>query len=194
MQTSQIGLGSGIALAFAVILLATRSFRVAALSTFSIGCIVGCVLGTMGLIGWDLGFMEAVSIVCLVGLSVDYVVHLCVAYVEFQEGDLSIIPEDHKGISLENNLNSYGVSKRAARTTVAYTRLGVSVLAGAITTFGAAMFLLLCTIQYLGQFGAFLAMVIGFSLVVSHLLLGPLLALLGPEGWECIPPPKTALL
>lgn len=36
----------------------------------------------MNLLGWELGVIESVSITVLVGLSVDYVVHLANSYIE----------------------------------------------------------------------------------------------------------------
>jgi len=34
------------------------------------------------MIGWQLGVIESISVTILVGLSVDYIVHLAVGYVE----------------------------------------------------------------------------------------------------------------
>ena len=39
-------------------------------------CVTTCILGFMFLLGWELGTIESVSATVLVGLSVDYVVHL----------------------------------------------------------------------------------------------------------------------
>ena len=41
-----------------------------------------CILGLMQLFGWEMGVIESVSITVLVGLSVDYVVHLANSYIE----------------------------------------------------------------------------------------------------------------
>jgi protein dispatched 1 len=43
---------------------------------------VCCILGCMHLFEWELGVIESVSATILVGLSVDYVVHLANSYTE----------------------------------------------------------------------------------------------------------------
>ncbi len=55
---------------------------------YSIVSIIGvviCVLGTIQLNGWYFGVMESINSIIIIGLSVDYVVHLCNSYVENKE-------------------------------------------------------------------------------------------------------------
>jgi predicted RND superfamily exporter protein len=68
----------------------------------------------------------------LVGLSVDYVVHLALA---FQEAPFA---------------------SRGRRVRVALAEMGVSVLSGALTSMGASALLFLCTIQFFATFGKFM--------------------------------------
>jgi predicted RND superfamily exporter protein len=71
----------------------------------------------MVLKGWELGVAESISVVVVIGLSVDYVVHLASDY--------------HHSAHPSKNL----------KMKQAYTEMGVSILAGTITTFGSAVFL-----------------------------------------------------
>lgn len=59
------------ALAFAVLVLFTRSLRIASLATLSIMCVVSTVVGLCHLYGWSLDVFESVCITILVGFSVD---------------------------------------------------------------------------------------------------------------------------
>ena len=60
--------------------------------------------------------------------------------------------------------------------------LGSSVLSGAATTMGAAVFTLFGNIQFFHQFGVFLFSVIGFSLAFSLGFFSTALAIIGPNG------------
>ena len=67
--------------------------------------------------GWAIGFIEAVCLVVCVGFSVDFVAHLAHAFVE----DSSAV--------------------RSERVRAAVGKLGISILAAAVTTCGAAFFM-----------------------------------------------------
>ena len=60
--------------------------------------------------------------------------------------------------------------------------LGTSVLSGACTTMGAALFMFFGQIQFFLQFGAFLLSVIGFSLLFSLGFFTTTMAIIGPQG------------
>ena len=60
--------------------------------------------------------------------------------------------------------------------------LGVSVLSGALTTLGAAFFMIFAHIQFFLQFGTFLLCIIGFSLLFSLVLFVTILGLAGPQN------------
>ena len=62
---------SGAALAFVVILIATRCIQVAFFATFTIVGILVSVLAIMVGIGWQLGTVESINITILAGFSVD---------------------------------------------------------------------------------------------------------------------------
>ena len=80
------GLFSGLALcfpvAFFVLLWATGNLVMAIYATVSIAGIVSIVLGWCKVImGWDLGIAESIAGIIVIGMSVDYVVHLGHMYV-----------------------------------------------------------------------------------------------------------------
>jgi len=186
VRTALIGLFAGIGVGFIAMLAMTRNLRVTSLGILNITVVCVFVLGTMKFVGWDIGFMEAISITALVALSFDFSLHYCIAFVEFELKQVSVLAgvneKDHfPGDYVTSPDSGEMVPSRKLITRCAYVRIGVSVLFGALTTFSAAIALLLCQIQYLAQFGAFLAMVISFSLLASTVLLPSLLSTLGPD-------------
>merc|ERR1719163_2220773 len=68
--------------AFVVLCASTGNPLISFFAITNILGIVGCTLGFMHILGWELGVIESVSCTILVGLSVDYVVHLANSYME----------------------------------------------------------------------------------------------------------------
>lgn len=89
----------------------THPLRVAALAFLSVALIVSTVLGTMVLTGQSMGVVESIVLAVLVGMSVDYVVHLGVAFVD-----------------VDVALGTRG------RTAEALGKMGQPILSGALTT------------------------------------------------------------
>ena len=89
------------------------------MSILSIGSIVASVMAFAVWNGWRLGVLETIIFVMIIGLSVDYVVHFADSYLE--------CPSPSRG----------------ERTQFMLTKMGVSVLSGAVTSFGASFFLTL---------------------------------------------------
>ena len=102
--------------------------------------------------------IEAMNMCMVVGLSVDYVVHLAEGYT----------------LSLHND--------RLSRVRDMLDLMGVSIFFGACTTLGASLFMFFTVLSFFSQFGTFLFSTIGFSLVFSMLLFVTLLGIIGPEG------------
>ena len=94
----------------------------------------------------------------VVGLSVDYVVHLAEAYISSES------------------------PRRSDRVHHMLESIGLSVISGAITTIGAATFMLFAKIQFLFQFGIFIISTVGISLLFSLLGFTTFLSLCGPQG------------
>ena len=96
--------------------------------------------------------------VLVVGLSVDYVVHLAEGYCRSSASD------------------------RLTRTRDMLEEVGVSVLSGAITTLGASALLLLAQIIFFYQFGFFIFFTILFSIIYALILFTTFMGLAGPEN------------
>ena len=146
---------------------ATKSILTTVSALLTIGSIVNVVLGIMVLAGWALGFMESICVTVIVGLAVDYVVHYSISYTQVfnhkSAGD--------KTVKIQDVLNN--------AITECLVELGVSVLGGASSTFGAALFLMMCVIKYLRIFGLFLAMTIGSSVILATIMFPLILSFIG---------------
>ena len=94
----------------------------------------------------------------VVGLTVDYVVHLAEGYT----------------LSLRTD--------RLSRVQDMLDEMAVSIFFGACTTLGASMFMFIAQLSFFLQFGIFMFSTIGFSLFFSMLLFVTLMGLIGPEN------------
>ena len=94
----------------------------------------------------------------VVGLSVDYVVHLAEGYHMSAHAD------------------------RMLRLRDMLEEVGISVFSGACTTLGASLFMLFAQIQFLVKFGIFMFCTIGFSLIFSLGFFSTIMGILGPSG------------
>ena len=128
------------------------------LATLTIGLITCCVVGVIPMAGWKLGVLESLNLTLVVGLSVDYVVHLAQAYVTASE------------------------TKRLARVQSTLNHVGISVLSGACSTLGASVFMFGAKILFFFQFGIFIFSTVGFSFIFSLIFFIAVLGLVGPEG------------
>jgi predicted RND superfamily exporter protein len=74
--------GMAIALSFCyiVLLIATGNIITSTLSIICVTIVIGSVITIMVLKGWSLGVSESISIVVIIGFSVDYTVHLASDY------------------------------------------------------------------------------------------------------------------
>ncbi|XP_074657388.1 protein dispatched homolog 1-like [Tubulanus polymorphus] len=156
-----IGIGIGLGLAVPVILFATQNVLLTFISFLTLAGITVCVCGMIPLLGWKLGVLESLNMCLVVGLSIDYCVHLAEGY--------------HHSL----------FRQRLHRLRDTLERVGVSVLSGAATTLGASVFMLFAKIQFFVQFGIFMFCTIGFSILFSLFFFVSLLAIFGPENEDC---------
>jgi hypothetical protein len=94
----------------------------------------------------------------VVGLTVDYVVHLAEGYT----------------LSLHKD--------RFSRVRDMLDEMAVSVFFGAITTLGASCFMFIAQLSFFLQFGIFMFSTIGFSLFFSMGMFVTLMGMFGPQG------------
>jgi predicted RND superfamily exporter protein len=67
-------------LAFISTFIATKNIIITIITIFSVGMVIISVIGIMNILGWDIGVTESLSMVIMIGLSIDYILHLSVDY------------------------------------------------------------------------------------------------------------------
>ena len=107
---SFIGASVSCVVAFAVLTLSTMNILIAAYAMINISFIVICCIGFMVVVGWQLGTIEGILVTICIGFSVDFVVHIAIAYVE-----------------------SDATLKRYEKTKTALAEMGISVLGATLT-------------------------------------------------------------
>lgn len=158
VDTAIQGIAGGISLAFVIITLATKNIVTGFLATLNICVVTVSVVGLIPMAGWKLGVLESLNLSLVVGLAVDYVVHLAEGY------------------------HSSPATDRLTRTRDMLDHVGISILSGALTTLGAAAFMFAAVILFFMQFGLFMFATIGFSLFYSIFGFCVLMGLWGPQG------------
>ena len=111
--------GSGISLivALLVLLLVLRNWQLACIAALHVGIIAASSIGTFVWMGWDLGFIEALCIIIVIGFSVDFVAHVSIAY-----------NESTRPTSREKVAQAVG-------------ELGISIISGAVSTSAVSAFM-----------------------------------------------------
>merc|ERR1711924_75973 len=130
----------------------------AAYAALSIIGIVGTVMASMNMMGWELGVLETIAVVIMIGFSVDYVVHLANSYVESHS------------------------QTRKQKTQDALYDMGISVIAGGITTAGAGCFLYFTVLLFFYKFALLMVFTILASWIWSLGFFISLVNCFGPEG------------
>ena len=142
-----------------VLIAFTQNWQISLLATVAIGSIVIAVIGFVKMLGWVLNPYIATCVTILVGFSVDYTVHMAVAFAE-------------AGNQFET---------RKDKVVHSVSTMGVSVTAGALSTAGASAFLLGATITFFNSFGIFILTAVCSAYIFAMYFFPALLALVGPE-------------
>lgn len=135
----------GVAIAFLVLLLATRVFHIALFASLIIASVLVSVVGMMVLLGWQLGSIESILIAVIAGFSVDYVVHLAHSYEAASDAKTT-----------------------SERLEAAFGDMGISVMNGMITSIAASIPLFFCQLSFFAKFGTFLCFTIAFSWIFAN--------------------------
>jgi len=161
-----------LALIFCWIITTTMTWNVL-LGIFGVGSVLMTVCMSVAficLMGWTLGIIEAIVLIVIVGISVDYAVHIVHAYNHAYEAP-----------------DKTPAEVREAKSHTAVGSMGISLLSGMATSVGAAIFLWFCQVSFFRKFGQFLMITLILSLIVTLFFLIPLLIGLGPRhhsaGW-----------
>lgn len=158
VQSAVNGILMGLGLTLPLLIIMTTNWIVALMCCLTISLITVGVIGIIPLAGWKLGILESLNLTLVVGLAVDYVVHLADGYVRSQK------------------------HSRGDRVRDTLGHVGISVLSGACTTIGASIFMLFARILFFFQFGIFMFCTIGLSIFYALFFFTTVLALVGPEG------------
>lgn len=161
VDSAQQGVLIAIIFAFMILTIVTCNMLIAFLAILSVGMIMVSVIAVMVYQGWEMGVSESVSVVMLIGLSVDYIVHLAQAY--------------KRSVA----------SHRSAKTKFAFQEMGVSIFSSTITTFLAGVALFGGQIVIFQKFALVICTTILFSFLVSMLFFGALLHIIGPQNDWC---------
>eukprot|EP00977_Amphora_coffeiformis_P009253 scaffold2102_cov161-Amphora_coffeaeformis.AAC.37 len=152
------GIGLALGLSFIVMSLVGGNVIMSFISVFNICLIVTNVFAFTVLAGYKLGVIEAVLYVVVIGLSIDYSVHMSEAYTE-----------------------AHGET-RTERVVVMVEEMGVSVLSGALSTLIASFFMFFAPNTFFVKFAAFLFVTIALSCIYALVLFPAALSVFGPLG------------
>eukprot|EP00924_Labyrinthula_sp_SR-Ha-C_P008221 snap_masked-scaffold_11-processed-gene-6.37-mRNA-1 protein AED:1.00 eAED:1.00 QI:0/-1/0/0/-1/1/1/0/982 len=147
-------------LAFLVLLWTTDNLILASYAIVSILAIISLVMGTVYIRGWQIDEILSIVGTLVVGLSVDYTIHLAAC---FQEAARE------------------GITSRLGRFEAAAVRMGPSVSMGAITSAGSVSFLLFTQTAFFSRIGFLLLSTVFYSIVFALTFFLPLLRVLGPK-------------
>ena len=153
---------------FFTIFVFTGHVRMALIVVTNVFAMLCTILGYFKVAGWSLGIVEAVSALVLLGSSVDYSLHVAEAFVDCSQ---------HNRVSA----NPMG---RSALVTQALTKIGVSVLHAAGTTFLSVICLLFCTVTLFVKFGQIILVSVLISIAFALMPLPASLGLMGPKRFR----------
>jgi predicted RND superfamily exporter protein len=171
MRNTFQSMALGLVFCVFVACLMTWNVWVALLAVSSVVMVVAIGVGFICLMGWKLGIIEAIVLIVIVGISVDYSVHIAHAYNHAFESSTWTATE-----------------AREKKTLAAVQTMGISLVSGVATSMGAAVFLWFCEVSFFRKFGQFLmtTLVISFSITFGYLI--PVLLAIGPvQGRGVLP-------
>lgn len=145
---------------FCFVLLSTRSLTLATLCTITISATVAAWAGVLlacGAFDQGLGVVESLVLMVSVGLMLDPITHIAFAYSE-----------------------AHGT--REERLASSLSVIGISVLAGCVSTAGACSIMALATIVLFSRFAVLFCSLMAVTLLYANVFLAPLLLLFGPVG------------
>lgn len=74
------GIIMAIGFAFVILLISTRNVLLSLMAISCVTIVIVSVVALMVFQGWELGIPESIAVVVMIGLAVDYVVHLAADY------------------------------------------------------------------------------------------------------------------
>eukprot|EP00392_Amoebophrya_sp_AT5.2_P001747 g1749.t1 len=183
-KTLVLGLLLLVPLCFGVLLLASGNVVIAVAAIFTVTSVTFQVMGCFFLMGWELGMLESLVGILVIGLAMDYTLHFAHCYVECGESDAAGLEGGQGEHGCATSAASKGaVLTRAAKVQRAFQHMGPTIFAGFMTSIVAGVFLATFSVtSFFKQMGIAITLTILYSLVMSLVYLPSLLLLVGPEG------------
>lgn len=144
--------------AFVVLLAASTNLIIAFSAILCVGIVVVSVICLLIQLNWQLGVSESICLVILIGLSVDYCVHLAMNYM-------------HEPYIL-----------RGRKMQETFRNMGSAIFSAALTTLGAGCFLYGGKLITFHKFAIIICATIGASFLVSMLFFGAIMHICGPQS------------
>ena len=178
--------GLTLLLAAVVILVGTGNVFIMVFSVVAIFIILSSVVAVVVAMGWTLGFLEGICFAILIGLSVDFVIHIGQGYVEAgKAGKAGTTEKEEAKADKEDHREpgpGPGTFSRHERSKRALAMMGYPVLSAGVTTLTSAIVLFFCQIIFFNKFGTIVMLSMVFATVITFGLYLPMLDALGPEG------------
>lgn len=173
--------GIAVAVAFAVLLVATCSLRGTFFASLTMLLIVSFVGAVMVLLGWHLDIVESIILSLAVGVSVDFVCHLTHAYINAPSYK-AYLDKILKGTEDPMHSNGGIICQREFRVRSAAGLLGTSVSVAALTTFLAGCAMLGSDVILYRRFGVYLATSMAISWAFAFFFFLPIMGIFGPTS------------
>lgn len=169
-------------------LLFVQSVLLSLLTAVAVGAVLLSLLAFVVVSGGSLGVIEAIAVVCLVGLSIDAALHFAHGYMHAPKWLTEAAePAERRALASVRGLglpawaeSMASLGPRGVRASFASQKMTGAIVSSAVTTAGASAFLLFTRVEILRSFGLILVVCIGTGLVVTLLFLNASLAACGP--------------
>eukprot|EP00747_Dinoflagellata_sp_TGD_P108185 gnl/TRDRNA2_/TRDRNA2_170338_c0_seq2.p1 gnl/TRDRNA2_/TRDRNA2_170338_c0~~gnl/TRDRNA2_/TRDRNA2_170338_c0_seq2.p1 ORF type:complete len:1313 (-),score=226.34 gnl/TRDRNA2_/TRDRNA2_170338_c0_seq2:98-4036(-) len=149
-----------------VLCITTWNILVGSITVVAVVIIVIVSAGVITSIGWTLGIIESIACIVIIGVSVDYSVHIAHAYKVSEPGS-----------SVTDTVELRHMKARSSLGTI-----GISLVSGLLTSLGSTLFLWFCSIMFFRKFGMFIFLTLLISFFVTFTFLVPVLMIIGPTG------------
>ena len=157
INNALLGIGLNLIFNLIVLIMNTKNLYLSLIALFSITSIIITLISMIPFMNWQFGLTESTCVIIYIGISFDYVVHICH---QFQHS----ISFDRKDKMLD-----------------AYIQMGQTVFSSALTSCCSAIFLISCQTDTLYKFGIFLLLTILSSMGVALVFLPAMLFIFGPH-------------
>jgi len=162
LSSTLLSIGLSLTLAFILTSIATWNWILASITCMTISLVLLNVFAVIAAAGMDIGAIESTLLTLVIGVSVDYQLHLVIGY---SDGQFEAKIQDREG-----------------RCEHALGTVGSSVLAGSITTIISTSLLLFATIAFFSQFAFIMVVASLIALIYGLVVLPVLLSTIGPQN------------